>query len=284
MKTNTVRCTYSLRLLVPLAAVLLNQRRSPSRDAALLLRGMSPPPRVLDAHHVPAASPFILTVNHYDRPGLGAWWGIAAVVAAVSRQRADGSREIHFAMAREWWYPRGVGKWFKQPLTRWFFGKFSRSYGAIPLPPVLGLKEFRGQGALAVRRTLAATRRDPPALIGIAPEGRTGANLELCMPPRGAGLFVLWMTHERIPILPAGIYEDDTDGALTVRFGAPYALHVPPHLPRDERDALAARQIMVAIGKLLPDRMWGAYRKEIEDEKRRAEKEQTICQNGQDVV
>jgi hypothetical protein len=261
---KTPRYVYSPRLLIPLVAVLLGRRRVLSRDAALLLRGVSPPPRVLDAHHVPSTTPFILTVNHYDRPGLAAWWGIAVVVTAVTAQRTAEPRELCFAMAREWWYPRGFGKWFKQPFTRWFFGKFSRAYGTIPLPPALEIEEFRGQGALAIRRALAMTRGESPALIGIAPEGRTGANLGLCFPPRGAGLFVLLMTHDRIPVLPAGIYEDDSDRVLTVRFGAPYALRVPHDLPRDTRDALAARQIMCAIGRLLPRRMWGVYREEIE--------------------
>lgn len=261
---NTPRYVYSPRLLVPLVAVLIGRRRSISRDAALLLRGAHPSPRVRDVHHIPPESPFIVTVNHYDRPGLAAWWGIATVVTAVTAHYLAEPREMHFAMAREWWYPRGFGKWFKQPFTRWFFGKVSRAYGTIPLPPALEMEEFRGQGALAIRRALALTRGERPALFGIAPEGRTGPNLTLCRPPRGAGLFLLMLTHNRLPILPAGIYEDDADGVLTVRLGAPYALCVPRDLPRDARDELAARQVMTAIGKLLPARMWGVYREEIE--------------------
>ena len=85
-------------------------------------------------------------------------------------------------------------------------------------------------------------------------------------PPPGAGLFLLLLTHDKIPILPAGIFEDDNH-ALTVRFGAPFPLCVPRALPRDERDAAAARQVMVAIGKLLPERMWGAYQEEIRNAK-----------------
>jgi hypothetical protein len=266
---NTPRYTYSLRLLVPLVAVLTGKQRSVSRDAALLLRGVCPPPRALDVHHIPPETPFILTVNHYDHPRLAAWWGIAAVVTAVAAQRTAEPRDVHFAMAREWWYPRGFGKWFKQPFTRWFFGKVSRAYGTIPLPPALEMEEFRGQGAWAIRRALALTRGEHPALFGIAPEGRTGAGLALCRPPRGAGLFLLMLTHDRIPILPAGIYEDDSDGVLTVRFGAPYALRVPRDLSRDARDALAACRVMTEIGKLLPKRMWGVYCEEIEKTKDR---------------
>ncbi|MBM3127076.1 MAG: hypothetical protein FJ009_00390 [Chloroflexi bacterium] len=265
------RYAYSLRLLLPLLRVGLGIRSSLSRDGALLLRGAHPPPRVLHPENIPPASPFILTINHYDRPGLGAWWTVAALVTAIAARRARDPREIHFAMAREWWYPRGFRKWIKQPLTRWFFGQIGKAYGTIRLPPALGLEEFRGAGAPAIRGALALTRGDNPELVGIAPEGHTGAGFALRQPPRGAGLFLLLLTRDHIPILPAGIFEDD--GVLTVNFGAPFLLRVPRDLARDERDAGAARQVMVALGALLPERMWGAYREEVWNAKSTKENE-----------
>lgn len=117
---------------------------------------------------------------------------------------------------------------------------------------------------LSVRHALALTRGRNPQLVGLAPEGRTGDNFALCEPPLGAGLFLFMLTHDTLPLLPSGIYEDDTDGVLTVRFGAPFQLCVPRSAPRDERDAQAARQVMVQIGRLLPERMWGAYCVEIQ--------------------
>lgn len=257
------RYTYSPRLLIPLARVVCGVSSSLSRDSALLLAGASLAPRVLHPENIPPASPFVLALNHYDRPGLGAWWSAAVLTTAIAARRVDAPREIHFAMAREWWYPRGWRKWVKQPLTRWFFGQIRKAYGTILLPPALDLDEFRGTGASAIRRALALTRGANPELVGIAPEGHTGAGLALCAPPRGAGLFLLHLTRERIPILPAGIFEDATDHALTVNFGTPFILRVPRELPRDERDVRAARAVMGAIGALLPERMWGAYREEI---------------------
>lgn len=259
---NSPRYTYTWRLLIPLARVLLGVRSSLSRDGALLLVGASPPPRVLHPENIPPTAPFVLAVNHYDRPGLGAWWGAAALAATIAARRVGAPREIHFAMAREWWYPRGWRRWIKQPLTRWFFGQISQAYGTILLPPALELAEFRGAGTQAIRRALAMTRGEPPVLIGIAPEGRTGAGLALGAPPRGTGLFLLLLTREQLPILPAGIFEDDADQILTVNFGAPFVLRVPRDLPRAARDAHAARGVMTAIGALLPERMWGAYREE----------------------
>ncbi len=86
----------------------------------------------------------------------------------------------------------------------------------------------------------------------------------LCEPPEGAGLFLLMLTHDTVPILPVGLYEDENaDGVLTANFGPPFPLHVPRALPREERDRAAKRAVMVAIGRTLPERMWGVYRENI---------------------
>jgi hypothetical protein len=257
---------YSPRLLIPFLRVLLGARSSLSDVAALLLSCARPVPCVWAPENIPAASPFVLTINHYDRPGLGAWWSAAILATTIAARRTREPREIHLAMAREWWYPHGFGKWVKQPLTRWFFRQIGKTYGTILLPPVLESSEFRGAGTFAIRGALALTRGDNPALVGVAPEGHTGAGFALRHPPPGAGLFLLLLTHDKIPVLPAGIFEDDNH-ALTVRFGAPFPLCVPCALPRPERDAVATRQVMVAIGKLLPEQMWGTYQEEIRNAK-----------------
>lgn len=229
-----------------------------------MLTGARPTPRVLDAENIPPDAPFVLALNHYDRPGLAAWWGPATIICAIAARRTREPRDLRLAVTREWWYPRGFGRAVKQPLTRWFFGQIAKAYGMFRLPPVTASNEFRGEGALAIRRALALTRGAQPQLVGLAPEGHTGDNQVLCKPPKGAGLFLLMLTHETIPILPAGIYEDGTDRVLTVRFGAPFQLCALREMPRAERDAQAARQVMVQIGRLLPERMWGAYREEIQ--------------------
>ena len=258
------RYSYAVyRLIVPFLRVLLGIPSSLSRDAALVLESACPKPRVLNAENIPPASPFVLVMNHYDHASLAAWWGACVVLCAVAAQRTQEPRELRLAMAREWWYPGGIGRAIKQPLTHWFFGQVSKAYGMILLPPVLGNNEFRGEGMLPIRHALALTRGEHPQLVGVAPEGRTGENLALCEPPVGTGLFLLMLTHNSIPCLPVGIYEDaDADFTLTANFGAPFQLCVP-RLAREERDRVAARQVMVEIGKQLPERMWGAYREEI---------------------
>src|SRR5512135_2412085 len=119
--------TYPVHLLIaPLVRVLLGVPSPPSHDAALLLRGANPRPRALNTHNIPSETPFVLTVNHYDHPGLGSWWGAATLFCAIAERRPNAPRLVHFAMAREWWYPHGFGKLVKQPLTHWAFGQLGK--------------------------------------------------------------------------------------------------------------------------------------------------------------
>lgn len=254
---------YSLRLLPALTRVLLGVRSSFSRDAARLLEHYHPAPRVLNAQNIPVDSSFIVVINHYDRPGLAAWWGIAPILTTIAARRTREPREVHLLMAREWHFASGFDHWVKQPLTRWFFGQFAKTYDCIGLPPALDSEEYRGQGASAIRRAIELTRTDPPQLLGVAPEGNTGSNLGLSQPPRGAGLMLMLLTHDTIPFLPVGIFED-ADQIVNVNFGAPCTLNVPRRLSKELRDCESARQVMVQIGRLLPERMWGVYREDIQ--------------------
>ena len=143
----TPRYSYPIHLLVaPAVRVLFGIPSSVSHDAALLLRGAKPAPRLLNIEYIPPVQPFVLTVNHYDRPGLAAWWAAAAIICAIAAHRTVEPRDIHMAMAREWWYPSGFGRFVKQPLTHWFFGQIAKAYGTIRLPPVLGDNQFQGEG------------------------------------------------------------------------------------------------------------------------------------------
>ena len=270
------RYRYSLsKLLLPALRVAFGIPSKLSHDTALLLQGATPQPRALNIENIPPDSPFVLTMNHYDHPGLAAWWGASIVATTIAARRTCEPREIHMMMAREWWYPNGFERWTKQPFTNWFFGQISKAYGTIRLPPVLGNGEFRGEGALAIRKAMALTRGDNPQLVGLAPEGVTGKNLALCAPPHGGGLFMLLLTYDRIPILPVGLYEDETH-TLIANFGEPYMLSVPRHLSKTERDRESARQVMIHIGRQLPPRMRGVYCEDIQSEIKIPLEEQAI--------
>jgi hypothetical protein len=72
----------------------------------------------------------------------------------------------------------------------------------------------------------------------------------------GSGLFVHSLAKRGVPVIPVGLWDDgDT---LVVSFGPPMAL-VPTGEDRAEQERSANEQMMVAIGRLLPERQWGVY-------------------------
>ena len=44
-----------------------------------------------------------------------------------------------------------------------------------------------------------------------------------------------------------------------MKFGEPFQLRVKRRAGREEEDRLVREQAMVAVGRLLPERMWGFY-------------------------
>ena len=251
----------------------------------ILFAGMTPAPEVTGSRFIPPDSPFVAIFNHYESARAAAWWGplLMTSVIAEHRRRATGQGElpslkpigesetgvgadptrIRWLMASEWWYPSGFGRLVKQPLTRFLFGRLAKVYGFVRVPPVLDGDSTRGEGVAGVRRALALTHGEHPALVGLAPEGNTGPGGALREPPSGVGLFLLHLTHENIPLLPISWYENER-GLLTINIGAPFHLIVPRMKDRHARDRAAAKLAMTAIGRLLPQRLWGAYREEIE--------------------
>lgn len=236
---------------------------------------MTPAPRISGDDLIPKASPFIVVFNHYESPRIPAWWGPFLMTRVIETRRtrerhADASpvgpvsdqTPVHWLMAREWWYPGGLGRLVKQPLTRLFYARLARVYGFITVPPVLDGDLYRGEGVSGVRKALALTRGDHPAVVGLAPEGNSGPNGALKRPASGTGLFLILLTHEKIPMLPIGWFEDQ-DGALTIQFGAPFQLRLQRMKDRHERDRLAATEVMIAIGRLLPEGLWGEFKEEI---------------------
>lgn len=250
---------HSIRLLVPFVCGLAGIPSSLRYACTVMMQDAHPTPRELNTHNIPPTSPCIVILNHYDRPGLGAWWGASLIVAAFAKHRVT-RQELRGVMTREWWYPNGWERKIKQPLTRWAFGQIAKAYGILTLPPLVD--EYKGTGGIDVRRVLALTRGTEPHSIIIAPEGFTGVNGSLGQPPKGAGLFLSMLSHETIPFLPAANYEDDNH-VLTVNFGKPFLLNVPRTFSRQERDYETSRQLMVQIGTLLPEKMWGVYHSDI---------------------
>ncbi len=231
-----------------------------SSVAINLFQDVVHPPRILGAGSIPE-TPFVLVFNHYESSRAAAWWGPLLMGRVIAEHRAHEPREVRFVMAREWAYS-GWAHYIKEPLTHALFARLAQVYGLILVPPVLDGDPNRGEGVGGVRQALALTRGANPQLIGIAPEGHTGPEGMLKEPPQGAGLFLLLLTHDTIPCFPVGWW-DEPDRTITIKFGSPFQLTIPRIKDRQERDRMAATRVMVEIGKLLPERLWGAYRQPI---------------------
>jgi hypothetical protein len=229
--------------------LLLVRRRSFHRDGQACVNRLKPALRIFGLENVPASGPCLLTVNHYSRPGFGAWWIAFAVAACVPV-------EMHWAMTGELTYP---GKWFAplgQVISRRVLARLARVYGFTSMPPMPPRPKDIAARARAVRDVLEHARAHPDAVLGLAPEGMDDPGGNLTLPPAGAGRFISLLARAGFPILPVGCYEQE--GALCLHFGKQYTLPTLSQHSPAERDRLAAEIVMGRIAALLPVELRGA--------------------------
>jgi hypothetical protein len=252
----SLRYPFPWDVLVGLAiASLRGERRSFAKDAHTCLDKLPTPVRVFGREHIPQTGPCLVTVNHYARPGFGAWWLAFAVSAAMPD-------EVHWIFTAEWTYPDRLRRQLITPATRWVFQKFARVYGFTTMPAMPPDPKDVTRRARAVRRILAYARRAPQPVIGLAPEGRDFETGKLGMPPPGAGRFILHLSGLGLSLSPIGVYE--TDESLCVKFGPSYSLDIPSDLAPSERDLAVSRIVMLKIADLLPDDLRGDFEGESE--------------------
>lgn len=246
------------RLLLPLIGfgidLLLGRPRSFARDAVRVLAVNPFPRRVEGLERVPAEGAFVLTMNHYSRRGLRPYH-CAMVVSAALLERRRGQPEVRWAFTSELrgqrLGPLPLPLW----LIRWTFRRVARVYGLVVLPRP---EEMVMGRAAALRRLLRELGQAP---VGLTPEGERGTG-RLVEPPPGSGLFLALLSQQGYPVLPVGVWEEGE--TLVVRFGCPYSVALERGLSREEQDRLAREQVMVAIGRLMPRELWGAYAAAVE--------------------
>jgi hypothetical protein len=244
---------------------LLGQPRSFATDAQRLVEGMTPKPRVENAHYIPPTGAFAVVTNHYFKPGYTAWWGVAVIAVAIAQAR-HADDEVVWAMTNRWTYPDWLGSHVQTPLTHWVFTRLARMWGFVSMPPMPPQPQYVLEGMRAVRQLLALLDSPPgqQPCVGIVPEGRDSPDGSLIEPPAGTGRLLLHLAEAGLPMLPVGVAE--VDGVLTARFGQRFKLRVPGTRDRKELDRLASAQVMTAIGAQLPRELWGRYRAQIEEE------------------
>jgi hypothetical protein len=228
---------------------LLLRPRSFHRDGQACIQRLRPPLRVFGEENIPQGGPCLITLNHYYRPGFGAWWMPLAISAVAPM-------EIHFVMTSELTYP---GKWYAplgMPVSRFVLRRAGHMYGFTTMPPMPPRRRDVEARARSVREVLSYARKSDRPVLGLAPEGGDAPGGILSWPPSGSGRFVQLLAGMGLPIIPVGCYEED--GAFCLSFGAEYRLETPKG-SAEERDREAARQVMSRLARQLPPRLRGEF-------------------------
>lgn len=230
------------------------RRRSFYRDSERTLAHVRPEPRVENDHLIPAEGTFIVVPNHYERPGLRLHFAGMLVSRTIGRRRPQ-APEVHWVITSEWYgrrlgpIPVPTGVW------RWIFRRVANMYGFVVMPR----QEERVMGRAAALVRLAAYARggpsQPPESIGLMPEALGRGRLIEALP--GTGAFLKSLSDRGIPILPVALFE--REAVLHAVFGEPFRLEVGGAGDAREVDAAAREQVMVAVGRLLPQEYWGFY-------------------------
>ncbi len=243
----------SLRYPLPLSVIasltrdlLLVRQRSFREDALTCLKGLQTTLRVRGNEHIPAKGPCVVTVNHYSRPGFGAWWLALSIAALVPV-------EMHWIMTGELLYLGRLGS----PISRRVLQRIGKVYDFTVMPPMPPRPHEVEARARAVKAVVRRMERDRNMVLGLAPEGSDQPGGQLAYPPAGAGRLALLLAERAAMFVPVGFYE--IEDALCVEFGPSYRLQVPSDLPASEKDRAAAKMMMQQIAALLPERLRGEF-------------------------
>jgi hypothetical protein len=223
-------------------------RRSLRQDALRCTRGIKI--RVMGGEHIPQNGAGVVLVNHYYRDGFSAAW-IGLCVSAVVPQ------ELVWVMSAAWTEAETLGTRLKAAASVPLYPRLARVYGLVsmpPMPPRIHEVEAR---ARAVRQILAAARRNPPALLAMAPEGQDPPDGTLMRPPPGVGRMLRKLAAYGSRFYPVGIFEQDE--AVLVNFGPNFQLNLPEGLRTGDVDRQVADTAMVTIAALLPEHLRGVY-------------------------
>jgi 1-acyl-sn-glycerol-3-phosphate acyltransferase len=232
------------------AALLFNQRRSFGEDARSCVAKLSPELQILGKEHIPLTGPCLVTMNHYSRPGFGAWWLALAISATLPF-------EVLWTVTAAWTYPDRFRAGVITPLTRRLFRRAAEVYGFINMPTMPPNPNEVTARSQAVRAVISYAQKVDRPVIGMAPEGMDFSGGILGLLPAGVGRFILHLSNLGMVILPVGAYEMNEN--FYIHFGPPYCLQVSGDLPVHERDKMAGGIVMRHIAVLLPVDLRGPY-------------------------
>ena len=187
----------------------------------------------------------LITVNHYSAPDFKAWWFVIPISAFVPAH-------IHWVVTSGW-----TNAGWLTGFTHWLFPRGARLLNFTPMPAMPPDPADVLQRAAAVREVLSYARRTPQAVVGMAPEGADQPGGVLGKLPPGVGRFLYLISQSCPNIIPVGVWKEQ--GTISVKFGSPYQLQVPPELSPHERDRMVGDLVMGHIAVLLPERLRSNY-------------------------
>jgi hypothetical protein len=228
---------------------LIGKRCDFRSDAIALVSEIRPPIIVPEAFPAPLNGGYVITINHYWRPGFSAMWIGLAISAAVPFP-------VQWTMTSAWYYSDFLRSKTITPLSRWVLKKIASSYGFILMPPMPPRPEDVTARSGAVRLLLRYVESNPHPIVAIAPEGVDSQDGCLTSPPNGFGRLMYLFIDRGLHLLPCGIFE--AEGYLHLQFGEPFKPSIDGLLRQDREFALASIT-MKAIATCLPEQMRGPY-------------------------
>ncbi len=162
---------------------------------------------------------------------------------------------VIMASMLHWRYVAPLGK---QETAEWpLIGRFIPQFGAILIA--------RGEADIDALRACQQVLENGHALL-IAPEGtRNQVDFSLQAGRRGMAFLV---RRTSTLLIPVAVWGTEEFGAclkrgrrtpVTIRWGRPFRLEMPPGLPRKEAEAVATEFAMQELAGLLPESMRGVY-------------------------
>ncbi|MEL7591564.1 MAG: hypothetical protein AAGU17_09780 [Anaerolineaceae bacterium] len=219
---------------------LLGRRLIFGEYAHGLVQRVSPTVERTGAENILPDGGYVVTVNHYAREGFSSAWIAIAVSGVIPA-------EVTWIMTEEWVFQGHPLARMLRPAMRFVLSSVQKTYGFLPMPTMAAGYSEVAQRSAAVRRVIGYVRRNPQAVIGIAPEGRDSPHAGMGDLPTGVGKFILHLNRMGLRVLPVAITEHN--GRMRVNIGAAYDLALPD--AGVDLDAQARAIIREKIGRLI---------------------------------
>ena len=215
--------------------------RSLARDTVTLLNSRKPRPLILGIENIPRNGAVLFVANHHHRKTLWIGWAGALLIEAVNNIRPARSpvRVVMNNAQRMSLF----GQNRIMPFSRFAFRRVAHFWQMLLIP--VERENTAGQAA-ALKATINVLKQGLPVLF--FPEGEFGTAYGLVEALQGTGTFIV-LASRRAAVVPCAFWEE----------GDILRGQIAPRLTiTDSDDAAVRQQVMIAIGKMLPESMWGS--------------------------